>query len=59
MPAQADYLTLAQAANRLGVDRHTLRRWIRDGALPSERRNGQHAIRADDVERIRREGIRA
>jgi excisionase family DNA binding protein len=48
-----DWLTLTQAAERLGVTTQTARRWVRDGKLPAERTGGPHGmeyrVRAADL----------
>jgi excisionase family DNA binding protein len=45
-------LTVAQAADRIGRDRETIRRWIRSGRLPSRRVGQRHAIEDRDLRAI-------
>jgi excisionase family DNA binding protein len=42
-------LTVAEAADRLGRNPETVRRWIRSGRLPSRRVGAQHAIDDRDL----------
>jgi excisionase family DNA binding protein len=37
-------LTVAEAANRLGQDRETIRRWIHSGRLPARKVAGRYMI---------------
>ena len=57
MSKQSDetVMTVAQAAQRLGVNAETIRRWIRSGKLQAFKRPGkgrQMFVRAADVERF-------
>jgi excisionase family DNA binding protein len=47
-------ITIPQAAQRLGVEPRTVRRYIASGKLPAYRIGGEGFIRinADDVERL-------
>ena len=52
-----DYVTAAAAAERLGVSRITVWRWIRDGRFEGVRRKGlskhsTHLIPVDSVEKV-------
>jgi excisionase family DNA binding protein len=44
-------LTFTQAARELGVHRHTVGEWVRDGALPAVQIGGKARIRREDLER--------
>ena len=46
-------LTVEESADRLGVSKKSIRRWIADGTLPAFRING-HMIRIDpdDLDRL-------
>jgi excisionase family DNA binding protein len=48
---QREWLTLGEAAERLGISVATARRWVRDGKLPAEQRKGsrgvEYRVRAD------------
>ncbi len=46
------YLTLSEAADRLGVSRETVRHWCRTGKLPAKRWGPGWRIQPDDVERL-------
>lgn len=50
---QDEWLTLAEAAERLGISVQTARRWARDGKLHAERRGGpvgaEFRVRADEL----------
>jgi excisionase family DNA binding protein len=37
-------ITVAEAANRVGRNPETVRRWIRSGRLPAQRVRGRHVI---------------
>jgi excisionase family DNA binding protein len=43
-PSQPQFITIAEAAVRLGVSEKTVRRWIRDGKLPAVRMGSQIRI---------------
>ena len=48
--------TMKEACERIGVSRHTLLRWFREGKVadvPRSRRNNYRQFRDEDVERIR------
>lgn len=42
-------LTVPEAARRLGRNPETIRRWIREGKLRSEKVGTQHLLREEDV----------
>lgn len=42
-------ITVPEAARRVGRDPETVRRWIRQGKLPSRRIGTQHLIEEDDL----------
>jgi excisionase family DNA binding protein len=44
-------LTFTQAARELGVHRHTVGEWVRDGVLPAVQIGGKARIRREDLER--------
>jgi excisionase family DNA binding protein len=50
---QHDWLTLSDAAERLGISVQTARRWVRDGKLRAEQHKGTHGteyrVRADQM----------
>ncbi len=46
------YMTVAEAADRLGVSRETVRHWCRTGKLPAKRFGPWWRIQPDDVERL-------
>src|SRR5438094_939316 len=50
---QQEWLSLSEAAERLGVSIHTARRWARDGKLRAEQHKGAHGteyrVRADEL----------
>lgn len=43
-------ITVPQAAKRAGKDPETIRRWIRNGELPSRKVGTQHVIEEADLE---------
>ena len=48
--------TMKEACERIGVSRHTLLRWFREGKVadvPRSRRNNYRQFRDEDIERIR------
>lgn len=47
-----EWLTVTQAAEKLGVARQTLYRWARDGTLPIYKVGTLSRVRASDVERL-------
>ena len=49
-----DYLTVAQAAERLGTSAQMVRRWIRDGSLDAERVGRMYLLRPGSVQRFKR-----
>jgi len=53
----AEFLTVTETANRLGVHENTVRNWARSGKLPSARIPGARANRFDarDVDRLVRQ----
>ena len=54
MPTDSDYLTAGQAAERAGVSRKTIQRWMASGriasALQLPGRTGAHLFRPADVD---------
>jgi excisionase family DNA binding protein len=48
---------VAEAAERLGVSRETVRHWCRTGRLPAKRFGPWWRIQPDDVERLIAEAI--
>jgi excisionase family DNA binding protein len=50
----AHFYTLTQAAERLGVERHTIWRWIKAGKLEAQRAGGVVFIEKEAVERLQR-----
>lgn len=53
-PSLKDYLTVGEAARRLGVSRGTLRNWDKAGKLKPHRHpvNGYRLYRADELEKL-------
>lgn len=51
------YLTLSDAADRLGVSRETVHHWCRTGKLPAKRWGPWWRIQPDDVERLIAEAL--
>jgi len=49
------FYTLTEAADALGVNRLTIRRWIQTGKLEYQRVGGVVLLERADIERIRRE----
>lgn len=49
------YTSTKQAADVLGRDERTIRRWIEDNKIASVKRNGQRLIPQAEVERLRQE----
>lgn len=45
-------LTVAEAADRVGKNPETIRRWIRSGRLPARRVGHRHAIEDQDLRSI-------
>ena len=55
--AQAEYMTLTEAAELLGVSRFKMGRWVKDGLLPSYRSlidGRQKLVMRDEVLAMRR-----
>lgn len=50
---QPEYMNAQALATYLGVTERTVRRWITNGELPSEKRGRSHLIRREDGERMR------
>jgi excisionase family DNA binding protein len=50
---EQEWLSLSEAAERLGVSVHTMRRWARDGKLRAEQHKGAHGteyrVRSDEL----------
>ncbi len=53
----AHFYTLTQAAERLGVERHTVWRWIKAGKLDAQKVGGVVFIERQAVERMARDAI--
>ena len=57
MNKQRDFLTVAQAADEIGMDRRTLSRWIKDGRVEAEKlcsgATHPYLIRLSEVERVK------
>lgn len=53
-PSLKEYLTVGEAARRLGVSRGTLRNWDKAGKLKPHRHpvNGYRLYRADELEKL-------
>jgi excisionase family DNA binding protein len=49
----AEYMNAQALATYLGVTERTVRRWIKNGELRSEKRGRSHLIRREDGERMR------
>jgi excisionase family DNA binding protein len=47
-------LTVPEAARRVGRHPETIRRWIRQGRLRSEKVGTQHVVREEDLETVAR-----
>jgi len=56
MPAKDEFLTVKQAAERLGVSPNTVRSWGASGKLPEYRHplNNYRLFKVKDVEKLRR-----
>jgi excisionase family DNA binding protein len=55
-PAKRDFYTMQEAADLIGVSRHTLLRWFAEGKVeevPRSRRNNYRMFRPEDIERIK------
>jgi excisionase family DNA binding protein len=50
-------LNVAEAAERLGMDRETIRRWIREGCLHAQRVGRSYAIEDRDLRTIERRTV--
>lgn len=51
------FYTLTEAAQRLGVERHTVSRWIKDGKLQAQKVGGVVFIERAAVERMARDAV--
>lgn len=49
------YTSIKQAAEMLGKDERTIRRWIEENKLASKKQNGQRLIPLAEIERLRQE----
>ena len=45
-------LTVPEAAQRVGRNAETVRRWIRSGRLPAQRVGTQHLVREEDLDAV-------
>ena len=56
IPANDEFLTVKQAAERLGVSPNTVRSWGASGKLPEYRHplNNYRLFKVNDVEKLRR-----
>ena len=52
MPIRNTHMTLTEAAARLGVNRMTIRRWIKVGKLAAEEIGGVVLIERKEIERV-------
>lgn len=52
MPIRNTHMTLTEAAARLGVNRITIRRWIKVGKLAAEEIGGVVLIERKEIERV-------
>ena len=50
---QTEYMNAQALAVHLGVTERTVRRWIKNGELPAEKRGRSYMIRREDGERMR------
>ncbi len=60
MEHQPEYVTVEDAAQRIGVHEQTVRRWLRRGQMEGTliTRQAGYRIRRDEVERVLIEGLR-
>jgi excisionase family DNA binding protein len=60
MDTEAQFVTVDDAAERIGVHSQTIRRWLRSGQMLGTLINRQagYRIRKDEVERVLTEGLR-
>jgi excisionase family DNA binding protein len=54
---QSEYLTIAQAAEQVGVHEGTVRKWIRNGELKGHRAGRHHRIRRAELEAFMTGGL--
>jgi len=59
MEQQQEYVTVEQAAQRIGVHEQTVRRWLRSGQMEGTliTRQTGYRIRRDEVDRVLSEGL--
>ena len=57
---QQEFVTVEDAAQRIGVHEQTVRRWLRSGQMEGTliTRQAGYRIRRDEVERVLTEGLR-
>ncbi len=60
MDTEAQFVTVDEAAERIGVHSQTIRRWLRSGQMLGTLINRQtgYRIRKDEVERVLTDGLR-
>ncbi len=60
MDTEAQFVTVEDAAQRIGVHAQTVRRWLRSGQMVGTLINRQtgYRIRKDEVERVLTDGLR-
>jgi excisionase family DNA binding protein len=54
---KSEYLTIAQAAEEVGVHEATVRKWIRNGELKGHRAGRHHRIRRTELEAFMTDGL--
>ncbi len=60
MNTEHEFLTVEEAARRIGVHDQTVRRWLRSGQMLGTliTRQAGYRIRRDEVERVLNQGLR-
>jgi len=58
-PSEDGWLSLGEAADRLGISRSKARKWCRTGRLPATRSKLWWRVRLEDVERLGRAALRS
>lgn len=60
MEQKHEFVTVEDAAQRIGVHEQTVRRWLRTGQMEGTliTRQAGYRIREDEVERVLEEGLR-